>query len=1276
MHFYSLKGNMKVFNILIILILFPLGVSAQAKHYNIKWNLSQISSKNIRPDAVILFDKTHYLYDEDNIYFGDSWQDNSFIDDSSLRIFNVKMSPISKSDVKFLLKKELPDNFNAKLKSSYARDKIISTFSINTLIKKGNLYYKLDSFDVQYSYSKQSGRTITQNIYDSKWNNGNWYRFKIEKSGVYKLTKKFLKDLGVDVNNVNPKKLKIFGNGADLMPLKNDVSYPEDISEVAIEFVGEQDGRIDDSDYILFYAQGPEWSAENDTNLNIYTDNFYYFVQIDNQDGKRIEQYQEPSGSVSQTFNDYTAYKFYEKDETNFTRLGRKFFEKPFSNSNNSKEISFKFNNLNTSKPIIYRVLGGTEFKGPTSFSVTLNNQHLGTISLNASGNTTAGDEGFIQGTTNVSNNTLNFQISYNDNGNFDARFYLNYVNISAYCELKGFGYQFIIYNKDEISGNGIGSYNLTNASDITRIWNITDRYNPKYINNSSNSIDIKFNLGTNQKFIAIDKNDIFTPIKPDNPKMNNQNLHKDVFYFTGQFKDLDMLIITPSFLHQKAQEMADFHQNFNQNVFVADLDKIYNEFGTGSQDIAAIRNFVKYVYNNASTPTKRLKYLFLFGDASVDYKGLLEDYQLSNGKNTNIVPIYQTLDGNSLVSSFCSDDFYALMDTNEGQLLGNEQPDIATGRFIVSNEQEADVLINKYKHYFKQVSLKPWRTNISLWADDWDKSSDDFIKNVENVVATGLKQYHPEFNVQKLYMDAYVQIQTPGGARYPQAKRDLLNLFEKGSLLIGYIGHGNEHVLTHERMLTLQDVENMRNYDRLPVFTTLTCDFGRFDNPSTETTAEHLIWNDKGGVLALVTTVREIWITSADVMNILFYENIFGTSNSLNGNIEYYPSEVLRKVKNQYGGTTKYLINFLGDPGLPLGIPKPKIVLTGVNGHPTDTLKALQHISIKGEIRDINNQLQANYNGNVYPVIFDKYQQAHTLQNDGPAERVDFEKLGRTIFRGNASVQNGKFQFDFIVPRDINVAYGKGRISFYAEDSEHEKIGYDETITVGGIDANAEQDDTPPQIKLYMNDTNFADGGITDSNPYLLVHLEDEHGINTVGGVGHDITAVLDDNVSDVYVLNDYYQTEPNTYKQGKIRYRLNDIKPGWHTITVKAWDVYNNSISEKITFQVVSNEEIKIDRVLNYPNPFVDYTEFWFNHNHPYENLDVMIQVYTISGKLVWQHRQNVITTSFLSRDIIWDGRDNFGNKLAKGVYIYKLSVRTSSGKIAKKIEKLVIL
>ncbi len=1261
----------------LIFLAFWFNGQAQNRHFELKWQLENLQKQTpLPPDAYELFQSQNYQYQPDNIYFSDTWKVTQMVDKESVVLKNIVYKPIDARLVNKLKLKNIPAQFMPRLQSTYARDDIFANLMVNVFIKQGANYYRLVSFDIQFEYEPATQRRQVQNIYDSRWATGKWYKFNIGQSGVYKINKTFLKNLGVDVNNIDPRKIKIFGNGGKVMPLSNAAPYPEDIAELAIQVIGEQDGSFDDNDYILFYGQShKEWSDDYDSNINVYTEQTDYFVQIDDQAGKRMQGYQEPAGSPVSVYNDYLNRQFYEEDHVIFTYMGRKVFDAPFEN--NSRQFNFDFDNRIESKPVTYQIKAATNTNG-VSLQASLNGQYLGQISLSVYGYNIGG-EGVLQGSKSLNGNNLKFDLTFNANNLFDARLYLEYVNVQAYCALAGSGKQFKFYNPEADTGNEIGAYHFTQAGNIIQVWDITDIYNPTYKLNQQNSFDIKFNKNDHKRFVAIDADDLFTPIKPENSLQANQNLHRDLFYHTGQFKDLDYLIITPSFLRNSAERFADMHRLNGLNVYVAELDNIYKEFGNGQQDIGAIRNMIKYVYNNASAPDKRIKFVMMFGDASNDFKNVIPENKLVGGRS-NIVPIFESLDAFNLVDSIGSDDFFVMMDNNEGYLESRfELPDIAVGRLLVRNDMEAEVLYQKYDSYLSEDTKQNWRTFITLWSDDADSghSSDTaFVTNTE-AIATKIKQVHPEYNLTKIYQDAYQQVNTPGGPRYPDAKRDLINQFEKGTLILGYIGHGNQVALSHERMLTMDDVLKLHNFDRLPLMTTMTCEFARFDDATRETAAEHLIWNPDGGVLEMVSTVREIWTSNAKNMNTDFYHALFGLSNGMNGQIIKNPAEALRMAKvYTNSGKGKFNIAFLGDPGFDLGFAKPKIVLNSINNQPTDTLKALKHMIIKGEVQDATGNLMSNFNGKVFPIVFDKYQEDEVLDNDHNDYTMTFEKLGPKLFQGKADVTNGRFTFEFIVPKDIDLNYGKGRLSFYAVDNMEEKIGYSDDIIVGGVDENAEEDNQPPVIKAYLNDKNFVSGGITDANPYLLLDLSDEHGINTIGGIGHDITAYLDDNQTQLYVLNDFYETENNTYQRGHVKYRLFNLTPGWHTLHIKAWDVYNNSGTTEINFQVVENEDIAIDHVLNYPNPFVDYTEFWFNHNHPFENLDVMIQVYTISGKLVWQHRQSVLTDGFLSRDITWDGRDNFGNKLAKGVYVYKLTVRTQTGKTAQKIEKLVIL
>jgi hypothetical protein len=536
-----------------------------------------------------------------------------------------------------------------------------------------------------------------------------------------------------------------------------------------------------------------------------------------------------------------------------------------------------------------------------------------------------------------------------------------------------------------------------------------------------------------------------------------------------------------------------------------------------------------------------------------------------------------------------------------------------------------------------------------------------------------------------KYHSDSFVQEASAGGQRYPKIKQELKNAIEQGSLVFNYFGHGGEDQLASERLFEKTDAQNLNNRYRYPLFVTVTCEFTRFDNPYRPTAGEYTYWNPKGGAISLVTTTRQIGVQTGQDINNFFSAYLYG----FNSTEEISIAEALRRAKNGYNSST-LMVFYIGDPAIILPIPKPKIVLTKVNDTPIESstfmFNALSKVKLAGEVRNLNGDALLNdYNGDIAIQVFDKNINRNTLGNDGTTNGsgliiMNFQTLGETIFRGNASVSNGLFEFEFIVPRDISVPIGNGRISFYAKTQQptlQNQSGYDTSIKIGGINANAPEDNVGPTCRLYMNDETFISGGITNENPIFLAFLEDENGINTASGIGHDIVAILDGDENKPYILNDYYETELNNYKKGRVRFPFFNLAAGLHTITFRAWDVYNNPISAEIQFIVVGEDSISLTNVLNYPNPFVNYTQFWFSHNHPFEPLDVQVQIFTITGKVVKTINQVVNTDGFLSREITWDGKDDFGDRIGKGVYIYKLTVKSSiTNKKSEKIEKLVIL
>lgn len=1209
------------------------------------------------------------------------FKENELINESSLQISGIVYESIDESKLSAIAKEKIPLKINATIKNSISRDQFYSILSICPFVKEGNNYKKIVSFS--YSYTREnSSRLLNSNntttLTNSVLSSGNWYRFYVEKSGAYMITKSFLAELGINSDLINPKKIKIYGQGGRMVPLRNSDPYPFDIEENAIQVIGEEDNVFNNEDFVVFYAEGVDnWSNENYTHLNLYSDRSYYYINVEGQDGKRMQLIQQPTGNTTLNLTTFDDYQFHEIDATNIGRLGRIWFGESFS-VDEEQEFNFVFPNVDTSSQANVTIhVGGNSFVD-TKFTPTINGQAQSNLTL-----TTVTLNSPFVASQNTGNYTIpasqiiNVKLNFDNGGVPTSKGYLDFITIKTKSNLSGYGKQFRFQYDNAAISSGIAEYQISNASGIEQIWDITDIYNTSKIVNSQSTIAIKSTLGSAKKYIAVDFNDLYLPLKEAQPRVFNQDLKGTIFLNSqGQFEDIDYLIITPFALYSQAESLANFHRNYSGlNVKVVNLDLIYQEFASGKQDIGAIRNFVKYVYNNASSPSERVKYLNLFGDASFDFKDRITN-------NTNIVPIYHAV--NSYTSgeiSFASDDYFGMMDPNEGnEDITNGSADIAVGRMIVSSVQQANEMVNKVFEYHDLKSYGSWRNNYVSISDDSDKGSDSTLQSKQNNLTDVIHQQKPFLNYKKILLDSYQQETSSGGERYPQAKEDIRNAFEKGALVFNYLGHGGEDGLTGERIWDKFDGLSFFNQYRYSLFITITCEFSRFDNPLRPTAGEYTYLNPIGGAISMITTIRSISQGSAEVFNDKLSEILFSYGS------DNYPSiaEALRLAKAASNNNSSTgVVFYLGDPALMLAIPKPRIVLTKVNDIPTnqpiDNFEALAFVKLTGEIQDEVGNTLNNYNGELSVNIFDKQYIRTTFNNDGYSPAITFNNLGETIFRGNASINNGQFEFGFVVPKDIRIPLGNGRISFYSKRDQIllDKTGYNTDIKIGGINLNAVADTTPPRVRLYMNDESFVNGGITNESPFFLAFLEDEHGINTASGIGHDIVAILDGDETNPYILNDYYETELDDYTKGKIRFPFRNLALGLHTITLKAWDVYNNFITADIQFIVVSGESVTLSNVLNYPNPFVSHTQFWFSHNRPFEPLEVQVQVFTITGKVVKTINQSVTTEGFLSRDITWDGKDDFGDKIGKGVYVYKLTVKSSiTGEKSEKIEKLVIL
>ena len=1277
--------------ILLFLFLFiSLDVVSQERHSIIldwkKNNTYTIENYSIKIPS---FQASNFFYDDSSksIFYNETKKVQSVFNENSFQITGIEYETVSKNEMGDLNTSLIPNTINATFKNGFARDVTFGFLSFSPIINDNGSFKRVKSLSYTFLYDNAKTNEILSSqdfigIRNSVLSNGDWFRFYIEKSGVYRISKSFLSQLGVNTN-VDPRKIKIYGNGGRMLPLLNQTEYPVDLKENPILFIGEDDGVFNNEDYILFYAEGLDtWNAESETNLNLYDNKSYYYVTVSGNDGLRIPNNSQPTGNSTVNITKFNDYQFYEKDLINIGRLGRVWFGEDFS-LQNSQTFNFNFPNIDTTLPIQVVINVASQAFTQTSMTVNVNGQNSQTLNfapLNSSSSIlyNTGNLNF----TATANETIAVQISYNNNGVPNSRGYLNYININATRNLVGFNKQFKFQNNAVANQLGIGEYQITNASNILQVWDITDRFAvTKIENNGQSNFSFKANLGTLRQYIAIDPRDYYTPLRDNVSRVTNQNLLGTIFNSnSGQFQDIDYLIITPASLLSEAERLANFHRTNSQlNVKTVTLESIYPEFSSGKQDIAAIRNLVRYVYYNASDASKRVKYVNLFGDTSFDYKNRIPN-------NTNIVPIFHALNSNNLLSSTMTDDFYAMMDDNEGLMLTSaSKMDLAVGRMLVTDLKQAREMIDKVIDYHDIKSYGRWRNNFTLISDDVDESWEGVIQQELDNLGNSIAQEKPSVNVIKIHTDAYIQEASAGGQRYPKAKSDILDAFDYGSLVFNYFGHGGEEVLAKERIFEKSDAQNLSNRYKYPLFVTVTCEFTRFDNPYRPTAGEYTYWNSQGGAISLVTTTRRIGVTTGQDINNFLASYLYG----FNSDEEITIAEALRLSKNDYGPQT-LMVFYVGDPALKLAIPKPSVVLTKINNvdvaNSNFIFQALSSVTLSGEVRDTSgNTLLTNYNGDVAIQIFDKNINQTTLANDNVTSnnqliKMNFTTLGETIFRGNASVTNGKFEFSFVVPRDITIPVGNGRISFYAKTQQpslKNQAGYNMDIQIGGINENAPIDNVGPSVRLYMNDETFISGGITNESPIFLAFLEDENGINTASGIGHDIIAILDGNESNPYILNDYYETELNDFTKGKVRFPFRNLAKGLHTITFRAWDVYNNPVTAEIQFIVMGDETVTLTNVLNYPNPLVNYTQFWFTHNRPFEPLDVQVQIMTVTGKIVKTINQVVSTEGFLSRDISWDGKDDFGDKIGKGVYIYKLTVKSNlTNKKTEKIEKLVIL
>ena len=1097
---------------------------------------------------------------------------------------------------------------------------------------------------------------------------GDWYRIGVRQTGIFKIGYADLVSMGIDPSKIDPRELKIYGNGNGMLEEAVATPRTDDLKENSIYVSGEQDGSFDEGDFILFYGLDPVKVSYNpffqqlEHEVNFYTDETYYFLTIGPGTGKRVQPAVDIAGDPNDTVTTFQDIAYHEVEGENLIKSGQVWYGEIF-NTQLSYDFDFDLPHPDLSQYMYMKANLAGRSTVSTEFNISANGSLLAQIDLPS---IVLGSSIYARALTSnyerfyASDNKVDINITFIKPGTTDIG-WLNHLELNYIRQMIFDGGQMSFRDARSMGPGKIVRFEMQASVNDINIWDVThlEDIRSQRLQTAGGSITFVNYADTLDEYIAFDGSIFYTPEFVE--KVDNQDLHS--------LEPADFVIIAhPMFLEQ-AHRLADFHrQQDGMSVHIVTPQQIYNEFSSGAQDVTAIRDFMKMLYDRMKEGEKP-GYLLLFGDASYDFKGILPE-------DNNLVPAYQSRESLKMAASFVTDDYFGCLDMDEGS-NGSGTVDIGIGRFPVSTVEQATQAVDKVLLYAShtRANYGPWRNSICYVGDDEDN-------NIHLNQAEGLAEIADSlgrvFNVNKIYLDAYAQLQTPSGTRYPDASKAIDNQVNEGSLMINYTGHGGEIGWAAERVLDIPAIQAYHNTYNMPAFVTATCEFSRYDDPGLVSAGELVFLNPDGGGIALFTTTRLAYSQSNYSLNKKFYYEAFRI-DSLTGD---YPrmGDLIRVAKTPSNQNIKNFV-LLGDPALMMAYPRMRVRTLNIQNEnadrPTDTIHALSMVTITGQVEDLHGNKLSDFNGVLYPSLYDKPVVYKTRGNDPTSKVTEFTVQDKILFKGETSITNGEFSFTFIVPKDISYQLGQGKISYYAVDTTSylDANGAD-PVWIGGDDSLVTTDTEGPHIELYLNHLEFQSGDITTQSPMLIAKLFDESGINMVGnGIGHDIVMVIDGNYQMSVVLNDQFIPEADSYQGGLILYPLGPFQNGHHTLSLKAWDVFNNSSESTIEFEVNAGEALVITGVHTQPNPLQLQTQFVFDYNKPGVGMDVTIRIYDMMGRMVNGMSYSFNNEYLESEPYTWYGTNNNGDALPSGIYVYTLIVKSEDGFTSEVSQKLMI-
>jgi hypothetical protein len=1118
---------------------------------------------------------------------------------------------------------------------------------------------------------------------------GDWYKVGVVETGIYRLEKSFFDNLGINTAEVDPRNIQVYGNGGGMIPQANEAFRHDDLVENAIHVEGQGDGNFDAGDYVLFYGEGPHgWNFDQDKKtfsheLNLYSDTNYYFIRIGDEAGKRVEE-QVAESPATYTPTKGTGIAFHELDKENLIKSGRYWMGEKFDLIT-SRSFSFYMPEADPNGEITLRVKVAARSDVTSSFSILANGSNIGTLSIN-SVNVTNNESMYyrprsvtytLSGSL-VANDSLRITLNYNKAGSSRSEGWLDWLEVEYDQALNTRNLNVMdMHLLEGVAEGEVAEIQLGGASSNYTIWEVSDLTNVEqwgYTISSDNKMEF-ITPADSMKHFVIFKGGFLSPSNAR--KIANQNLHDPALY--------DYIIFSYPDFGQEAERLAQFHRDhYGRTVRVVYPEELYNEFSCGRQDVCAYRDYLKMIYDRSEGTHPQ--FALFFGDGSYDYKNITQAPTVRN-----FLPTYQSRTSNNPTTSYTSDDFYAMLDdsdgfwgegTGGGDTYSRNHMDVALGRLPIETIEEATGIVDKIINYVtNENNFGSWRNRVVLVADHKEGEGYTHVSQADAYTSI-INRYEPCINLEKIYMDNYPVDQTAGGTFFPEGRDALQEQFRRGSLIVNYTGHGGEYAWSNSRILNLSDIQSMGNGDRQPAVITATCEFGRYDDQDRRSGAEIFVMKPDGGAIALFTTLRLVYSSPNATLNRNLYHEAF-KYDTLEQRMPTI-GEIMMRTKNRtfpLGQTTDINsrnFTLLGDPGLILAYPEMEAQVTKINERPvdlsvTDSLASLSKISVSGIITDSEGNHLDNYTGDMAITVFDKPSKFITRLAPFP-----FYWQTNRIFNGNASVENGEFNFEFVVPIDVSYEDGEGKFSLYFNNTELDGHGCYNNLYIGGTDQSAEPDLEGPKIKLYMNNDAWIDGGQTGPSPYLYAVLFDENGINLVGsGIGHEIVGVLDGDEGNIIILNEYYTAERDDYQRGSVYYQLKDLEEGEHDLKLRVWDVANNWAEASTNFIVGSDARLVLHEILNYPNPMKDETSFLIGFSQTDKDYDVTVRIVAETGQTVKVLEGSFYADGNYYRGLSWDGLTTHGNVVNNGIYVYQVTLTDKeTGQVVHKANKLVVL